>query len=209
MVALMFMQARWKKPNWNWCDLKVGWTLRYMSYLQLNSRNMLSLVMNLGDQNMAFESVTKKYHPCHKISYSYPRVLPLPSWTSISSVELPFCFLHPPAYPGSSYWASTGHNPQKGPWTGHGKGRNLLHQLCHQNIVTWNCVQAETPFTAFGGANLTPISSNLHWLQFFWMGNVQSLWLSGIYQTGSGLHNKTASLRSSKPPTLWKNSRAH
>lgn len=73
---------------------------------------MLNLVINLSDSNMAFENVTEKNRPCHKVSYSYPRIPP--SWTSIGSCELSFRFLHPPAYPGSYYPASKQYNQQKG-----------------------------------------------------------------------------------------------
>ena len=49
MVALMFMQAKWKNPTETSVIQRQDWTLKYMNHLQLTSRNMLNLVINLSD----------------------------------------------------------------------------------------------------------------------------------------------------------------
>lgn len=177
------MNLRWLQTAWTDAvhggfkvksskQLKLVWfermTLKSTNCLQLHSRNMLNSIINVSEENMAFGNATKEFPPCHKASPSSPRILPLPLWTSIGSVQLSFCFLHPPAYPDSFYWASTEYNPGKGTNLHRGKAGSsytnfTTSRLQHGTASRW------TRSSALGGDNLTLISTNC---THFWFENI-------------------------------------
>lgn len=97
------------------------------------------------------ENVTEKYHPCHKASYSHPRILPLPSWASNQFSGIIPCFLHPQltlahfteAEESATHWRVTEpHVGKAGP----------AEPTLHKTTVEQNCIHANTPLTPFGDA---------------------------------------------------------